>query len=105
VTEIRKRQGDRVRKGEVMAVLRSRELADAGTQYLAAREHLALAEKTYEREESLWRKKISPETDYLESKMALSSARIAVRSARQKLLALGLQKAAIDRLSGQGMGP
>ncbi len=104
VTEIRKRQGDRVRKGEVMAVLRSRELADAGTQYLAARERLALAEKTFQREESLWRKKISPETDYLESRMALSSARIAVRSARQKLLALGLKKTAIDGLSGQGNG-
>ena len=56
VREIRKRQGDAVRKGEVMAVLESRELADAGAAYLAARERVLLAEKTFQREESLWRK-------------------------------------------------
>jgi cobalt-zinc-cadmium efflux system membrane fusion protein len=102
VKEIRKRQGDRVQKGEVMAVLESRELADAGALYLAARERLVLAKKNFEREESLWRKKITPETDYLESKMALSSAQITVRSARQKLMALGLSKAAVDRLPQKG---
>ena len=98
VKEIRKRQGDPVRRGEVMAVLESRELADAGSAYLSARERLTLAVKNFEREESLWRKKISPELDYLESKMALSAARIEVRSARQKLMALGLSKGAMDRL-------
>ena len=101
VKEIRKRRGDPVRKGEVMAVLESRELADAGSTYLAARERVILAEKTFLREESLWRKKISPEQDYLESKMALSAARIEVRSARQKLMALGLSKASVDRLPKQ----
>ncbi|MBW1775056.1 MAG: efflux RND transporter periplasmic adaptor subunit [Deltaproteobacteria bacterium] len=101
VREIRKRQGDPVRKGEVMAVLESREMADAGTAYLAAREWVVLAEKTFLREESLWRKKISPEQDYLESKMALSAARIEARSARQKLMALGLSKAFVDRLHKQ----
>ena len=98
VKEIRKRQGDPVRRGEVMAVLESRELADAGSAYLSARERLVLSVKNFEREESLWRKKISPELDYLESKMALSAARIAVRSAQQKLIALGLSKGAMDRL-------
>ena len=101
VKEIRKRQGDPVRRGEVMAVLESRELADAGSAYLSARERLTLAVKNFEREESLWRKKISPELDYLESKMALSAARIKVRSARQKLMALGLSKASMDRLPRQ----
>ena len=98
VKEIRKRQGDAVRKGEVMAILESPELADAGAAYLAARERVLLAEKTFEREASLWRKKISPEQDYLASKTALAGARIGARSARQKLMALGLSKAAIGRL-------
>jgi len=102
VKDIRKRQGDPVRKGEVMAILESRELADAGSAYLAARERLLLAEKNFDREESLWRKKITPEQDYLESKMALSAARIAVRSARQKLMVLGLSKGAIERLPRKG---
>ncbi|MBT3256009.1 MAG: efflux RND transporter periplasmic adaptor subunit [Deltaproteobacteria bacterium] len=98
VKEIRKRQGDSVRKGEVMAVLESRELADAGSAYLAARERRVLAEKNFAREESLWEKKITPEQDYLESKMVFAAARIQVRSARQKLMALGLSKRAINRL-------
>ena len=98
VREIRKRRGDSVQKGEVMAVLESPELADAGTAYLGARERVILAKKTFQREESLWQKKISPEQDYLESKMVLSAARIEARSARQKLMALGLSKASVDRL-------
>ncbi len=101
VKEIRKRQGDMVKEGEVMAVLESRELADAGALYLAARAHLVLADKTFEREKSLWQKKISPETDYLEAKTALSAARIEVRSARQKLMALGLKKSTINKLPGR----
>ena len=104
VKEIRKRQGDPVKKGEVMAVLESRELADACSAYLAARERRVLAEKNFAREESLWGKKITPEQDYLESKMALSAARIALRSARQKLMALGLSKRMIDRLPQKAGG-
>ena len=101
VREIRKRRGDPVQKGEVMAVLESPELADAGTAYLAARERMILAKKTFRREASLWQKKISPEQDYLESKTALSAARIEARSARQKLMALGVSKASVDRLPNQ----
>ncbi len=99
VREIRKRQGDSVNRGEVMAVLESRELAEAASAYLAARERRALAEKTFHREASLWEKKITPEQDYLESKMALSAARIEVRSARQKLMALGFSGVSVDNLS------
>jgi len=84
-----------------MAVLESPELADAGTAYLAARERMILAKKTFRREASLWQKKISPEQDYLESKTALSAARIEARSARQKLMALGVSKASVDRLPNQ----
>ena len=101
VREIRKRRGDPVQKGEVMAVLESPELADAGTAYLAARERMILAKTTFRREASLWQKKISPEQDYLESKTALSAARIEARSARQKLMALGVSKASVDRLPNQ----
>ena len=37
VTELRKKIGDRVEKDEVLAVLESREVADAKSEYLAAR--------------------------------------------------------------------
>jgi cobalt-zinc-cadmium efflux system membrane fusion protein len=104
VKEIRKRQGEPVKAGEVMAVLQSRQLADTASAYLANRERVVLAEKNFEREKSLWKKKISPETDYLEAKMSLSEARISLRTTRQKLMAMGLRKTAIDGLSGRNDG-
>jgi membrane fusion protein, heavy metal efflux system len=89
VREVRKKLGDTVRAGEVLAVLDSRDLADAQAAYLAAVERLTLAQTNFTREESLWQKKISAEKDYLESQQVLAEARITLRSAGQKLHALG----------------
>jgi hypothetical protein len=50
-----------VRRGEIMAVLESRELADSTAALLAARERLNLAQSNFVREEQVWLKKISPE--------------------------------------------
>jgi len=98
VTGIRKSWHDQVRKGEVMAVLASRDLADAKAAFLAARGRVALAGRNFSREEGLWKKKISSEQDYLEAKQALASAEIEMRSSRQKLVALGLSNAAVERV-------
>lgn len=90
--------GDNVRTREVMAVMDSRELADATAEYLAAREREKIARSIFEREERLWDKKITSEQEYLNSKKSLAEARIALRSAQQKLLALGFTKTHLDRL-------
>ena len=50
VREVRKSLGDAVRAGEVLAVIDSRELAEAKAAYLAAGERLTLAEATFQRE-------------------------------------------------------
>ncbi len=47
VREVTKTVGDRVRAGEVLAVIDSRELADAKAGFLAAQARTALAEKTF----------------------------------------------------------
>lgn len=98
VRKVRKSLGDRVETGEVMAVIESRELSDANAACLAAREKLALAEANYEREERLWKKKVSSEQDYLNAKQALAEARIELRSAERKLRALGFSEEYIQRL-------
>ncbi len=92
VVEVRKFTGDSVSQGEVMAIIQSRELADVKSAYLAARERLNLATVAFQREEFLWKKKISSQQDYLEAKQTLSSARIVMRTSTQKLIALGLSK-------------
>jgi cobalt-zinc-cadmium efflux system membrane fusion protein len=90
-----------VHKGEVMAVLESRDLADAKAAFLNATEKLALARATFSREEDLWKKKISPEQDYLQAKQALAEARIELRSAEQKLHSLGFSDEYLAQLPSQ----
>jgi cobalt-zinc-cadmium efflux system membrane fusion protein len=101
VREIRKNLGDAVRAGEIMAVIDSRELADAKATYLAARERLNLAETTLAREKDLWEKQISPEQDYLTAKQATAEARIELRVATQKLHALGFSEVSVQQLAGR----
>lgn len=90
VREVRRNVGDQVQKGEVMAVLESRELADSKAAFLAARQRSSLAESNYNREEQLWKKKISAEQDYIQAKNALAEAQIELQTTEQKLRTLGL---------------
>jgi cobalt-zinc-cadmium efflux system membrane fusion protein len=101
VREVRGSLGDTVKEGELLAVIESRELADATAEYLASRERLALAGDVHDREEELWKKKISSEQEYLDAKQALSEARIAHRAAEQKLLALGVAEEALREMPAQ----
>ncbi len=82
--------GDNVEAGTVMVVLDSRELADAKSTYFGSRERTRLALTKFKREESLWRKKISSEQEYLNTRSSLAEAQIAERGAAQKLRALGV---------------
>ena len=98
VSEVRKTLGDRVRKGETMAVLESRDLADAKATFLAVRERLLLAESNFRREENLWEKKITAEQEFLQAKQSLAEARIELRLAEQKLHALGFSEDYLAKL-------
>ncbi|MCE5186493.1 MAG: efflux RND transporter periplasmic adaptor subunit [Planctomycetaceae bacterium] len=101
---VRKTLGAKVTAGEVLAVIHSRELADFKAGYLAAKETVLLAETVFEREKSLWEKKISAEQDYLEARRSVAEARIALRLAEQKLYALGFSEAYLEGLAGQPEG-
>jgi cobalt-zinc-cadmium efflux system membrane fusion protein len=98
VREVRKNLGDTVRRGEIMAVLESRELADNTAALLAARERVNLAQSNFDREDQLRQKKISPEQDYIQAKNALAEAGIELRTAEQKLRALGFSDEYIAKL-------
>ena len=89
VREVKKQLGDVVKKGEVLAVLESRDLAELQRDLAATKERLSLAELELERQEKLWREKISAEKDYLAAKKAFAEAKIEHRSAAQKLAAAG----------------
>lgn len=101
VRKIYKTLGDRVKAGELMTVLESRELADAKSAYFVAKERLALAEANFKREKGLWKKKISAEQEYLEAKQAMAESNIELSSAEQKLHTLGFSETALKKLSHQ----
>jgi len=100
VTEVRKNLGDRVTRGEVIAVLSSGDLATAKQAYIESVHRLELARISAQREEALWKKKISPEEDYLIKKHALEEAQLTYRATAQRLAALGVSSDEIRGLAG-----
>ncbi|MCP4895350.1 MAG: efflux RND transporter periplasmic adaptor subunit [bacterium] len=106
VREVFFRLGDSVKAGDTMAVLDSGELAEWKADFLAAGERAVLAESTFEREERLWRQKVSPEKDFLDARRELAEAKIRLRTAKQKLMALGFSQVEIEALpqeTGNGL--
>ncbi len=89
VFEARKNLGDTVEKGEVLALIESREMAEAVAEYLAAQRASELASTVYKREKSLWDKKITAEQDFLMARNTSQEASIRFDLAKQRLQALG----------------
>jgi cobalt-zinc-cadmium efflux system membrane fusion protein len=99
--EARKNIGDRVNKGDILAILESREMADIKASYLAAKEKERLTFSLLEREKRLHEKKVSAEQDYLNAKSVYQEARISVQLAEQKLHAFGIEEDEIKGLSSE----
>jgi len=90
--------GDMVGAGQVVAVIESRDLADAKASYLGALERLVVAKANFERENKLWQDKLSPEADYLKARQNFSEATIALRNAKQDLYTLGFDEEYLKKL-------
>jgi len=98
VGELRKKLGDPVAKDEVVAILESREVADAKSEYLANKLTSELNQDLAERDKALWEKRFAPEQQYLRSRNLAATSRVRFDIARQKLLALGLTEKEIAAL-------
>lgn len=96
--------GQLVQAGDVLAILEGRELADMKRSYLEARERQRLAERDFQREEMLWKEKISAEQDYWQSKSRFAEATLNVASSRAALLSFGLSERDIASLSFDRQG-
>jgi membrane fusion protein, heavy metal efflux system len=101
VAELRKKLGDPVSKGEVLAILESREVADAKSEYLARKTTHDLQQTLFSRAKMLWEGKAATENDYLRARATAEDARIKMEVARQKLSALGLSESQIAALPQQ----
>jgi cobalt-zinc-cadmium efflux system membrane fusion protein len=101
VAELRKRVGESVRQNEVVALIESREVADAKSEYLAARVTDELQQTLYERTKKLWESKVSTENDFLRARQTAQVARNRLDVARAKLFALGMSEDQIAALPEQ----
>src|SRR6266545_1685250 len=104
VAELRKRLGETVEQNEIMAVIESREVADAKSEYLAAKTTDDLRQTLFVRAKMLWEGKVVTENDFLRARAAAEEARIKMEVARQKLSALGLSEEQIAALPEQPVG-
>lgn len=98
VIEVDNKLGDFIQAGEIAAVIESRELADIKASYIASFERYQIAKLNFEREEQLWKEKISSEQDYLDKKQALTEASIGKRAVQQKLQAIGYDEFYLQKL-------
>ena len=101
VAELRKRLGDAVQAGEVVAVIESREVADAKSEYLAARLVFDLQQTLFNRSTRLFEGKVLSENDFLRARTTFEDARVKHEIARQKLFALSLTAEQIEALPQQ----
>jgi cobalt-zinc-cadmium efflux system membrane fusion protein len=101
VAELRKRLGDHVEAGEVVAVIESREVADAKSEYLGARLVFELQQTLFNRSSRLYEGKVLSENDYLRARTTFEDARVKIETARQKLFALSLTAEQIEALPQQ----
>jgi len=101
VAELRKRLGDPVEAGEVVAVIESREVADAKSEYLGARLVFELQQTLFNRSSRLFEGKVLSENDYLRARTTFEDARVKLETARQKLFALSLTADQIEALPQQ----
>jgi membrane fusion protein, heavy metal efflux system len=101
VSELRKRLGDPVEAGEVVAVIESREVADAKSEYLGTRLVFELQQTLFNRSTRLFEGKVLSENDYLRARTTYEDARVKFETARQKLFALSLTAEQIEALPQQ----
>ncbi len=101
VTQMRKRLGDTVTQGEVVAVLDSREVADAKSEYLTASVTFDLQKTLFERAQILWAKRITTEQRYLQARATFLEAELKLDLARQKLSALKLDPLEVAKTAKQ----
>lgn len=99
VVALTRNLGQSIGRGQTLAVVESREAASLNAEIEAARARLALADSNYQREQRLFRERVSPEQDLIAARTAATEARIALRLAQQQVAAAGGGGGALNRIS------
>lgn len=98
VTRLVAKLGDRVRAGQGLAVIDSREVAEAQAAYATSARAETLARATFQREETLYRQKVTARADYEQARAAYDKARIEAQLGAEAVRALGVTPGSGSRL-------
>jgi cobalt-zinc-cadmium efflux system membrane fusion protein len=98
-------QGDRVKAGQALAYLDSVELDQTWSDYIKAQGKVELARKNFQREETLFNKKISPEKDVLKAKQELGEAEADINFATERFRLFGVDISQFESARGNGNHP
>jgi len=98
IVALNRNLGESVGRGEVVAVIESRDAAGLRAEVEAAQARAALARSNLSREERLFALKVSPERDLIAARTAMTEANIALRLARQQLAAAGVGGGSLNRI-------
>jgi cobalt-zinc-cadmium efflux system membrane fusion protein len=99
VVSLTRNLGQSVKRGDVLAVIESREAATLAGDVEAARARLALAQSQLRREERLFAERVSPEQDLIAARTAAAEAGIALHQAQQQIAATGGGGGALNRIT------
>jgi membrane fusion protein, heavy metal efflux system len=102
VVEVEAVLGDPVAAGQILAFLDSLELGEKKSAFLQARANLDVARRNYQREERLFKQRISSEKDYLEAKGEFERSDAAYRAGREALRLLSLTDRQIEEITWGG---
>lgn len=98
VVALNRNLGEPVARGQVVAVIESREAASLRAEVEAAGARAALARSNLQREERLFKLRVSPERDLIAARTAATEAGIALRLAQQQVSAAGVGGGALNRI-------
>jgi len=102
VIELKKGLGDPVEAEEVIAILDSREVAEAKSEFTAATVNYKLQDTLYKHETTLREKQVTAEQRVLRAQATVQEAQVRRDVARQKLFALGVGEDVVAKLADPG---
>jgi cobalt-zinc-cadmium efflux system membrane fusion protein len=98
IESVRTDIGARVTAGEILLTLAGFELGSALAQYERSRALTELAEKTLNREQSLWEQKVCSEQDVIDARMAYEQHRTESKASEAALRVLGMTEGDLEGL-------
>lgn len=102
VIEIKAREGDRVKRGEVLATLSSVDLSNTQAAYLKAISKLELQKATADKADRLFQEGIISELTMKERRVGFQETSVETKALADQLRVMGMSAMDIDRLVKQG---